>query len=125
MVDLDFHTGPAPKDPLAAQQETLDRLDIPPMLAMRHAAPHFQHVFSGDGYSSGYYSYMWSEVMDADAFDAFKETGDAFDPAMAAKLSTHIYSVGGSKEADTLYKSFRGLMPSVEVLLKGCGLDAA
>ena len=125
MVDLDFHTGPAPKDPLAAQQETLDRLDIPPMLAMRHAAPHFQHVFSGDGYSSGYYSYMWSEVMDADAFDAFKETGDAFDPAMAAKLSTHIYSAGGSKEADVLYKSFRGSMPSVEALLKGRGLDAA
>ena len=59
------------------------------------------------------------------AFDAFKETGDAFDPAMSAKLSTHIYSAGGSKEADTLYKSFRGSMPSVEALLKGRGLDAA
>lgn len=125
MVDLDFHVGAPPRDPMAAQQATLDRLDIPPMLAMRHAAPHFQHVFSGDGYSSGYYSYMWSEVMDADAFEAFREVGDAFDPAMAEKLEKHIYSSGGSREAEELYTAFRGSMPSVDALLKGRGLDAA
>ena len=125
IVDLDFHTGPAPADPMQAQAETLDRLKIPPMLAMRHAAPHFQHVFSGDGYSSGYYSYMWSEVMDADAFAAFKETGDAFDPDTARKLETHIYSAGGSQDADALYLAFRGSMPTVDALLKGRGLDTA
>ena len=63
---------------------------MPAAIVMRHAAPHFDHVFSGDGYSSGYYSYMWSEVMDADAFAAFRETGDVFDPAVAARLAEHI-----------------------------------
>jgi len=82
-------------------------------------------VFSGDGYSSGYYSYMWSEVMDADAFAAFKETGDAFDPDTARKLETHIYSAGGSQDADALYLAFRGSMPAVDALLKGRGLDTA
>lgn len=125
MVDLDFHTGAAPEDPMAAQAATLERMQLPPMLAMRHAAPHFQHVFSGDGYSSGYYSYMWSEVMDADAFEAFTETGNPFDPDMADKLATHIYSAGGSREADELYMAFRGSMPTVDALLKGRGLDAA
>ena len=81
LVDLDFHAGPAPADPMAAQAATLARLGMPRAIVMRHATPHFQHVFSGDGYSSGYYSYMWSEVMDADAFAAFRETGDVFDPA--------------------------------------------
>ena len=65
---------------------------------MRHATPHFQHVFAGDGYSSGYYSYMWSEVMDADAFAAFRETGDVFDPATARRLADCILSAGGSRE---------------------------
>jgi peptidyl-dipeptidase Dcp len=79
-------------------------------------------VFAGDGYSSGYYSYMWSEVMDADAFDAFEDAGDAFDPALAKKLEEHILSAGGSDEADALYMAFRGRMPGVDALLKGRGL---
>ena len=87
LVDLDFHAGPAPADPMAAQAATLARIGMPPAIVMRHAAPHFQHVFAGDGYSSGYYSYMWSEVMDADAFAAFRETGDVFDPATAKRLA--------------------------------------
>ena len=99
---------------------------MPRAIRMRHATPHFAHVFSGDGYSSGYYSYMWSEVMDADAFDAFEETGDAFDPATAARLEEFILSAGGSDDPETLYKKFRGKMPGVEALLKGRGLlDAA
>lgn len=125
MVDLDFHTGSAPADPMAAQAATLDRLDIPPMLRMRHAAPHFQHVFSGDGYSSGYYSYMWSEVMDADAFAVFEETGDPFNPDMAQRLADNIYSAGGSQEAEALYRAFRGSLPKVDALLRQRGLDAA
>ncbi|MEL7215568.1 MAG: M3 family metallopeptidase, partial [Pseudomonadota bacterium] len=92
LVDLDFHDGPAPSDPMAAQAETLARLGAPAAIPMRHATPHFQHVFAGDGYSSGYYSYMWSEVMDADAFAAFEETGDPFHPDLAEKLLTHIYA---------------------------------
>ena len=124
IVDIDFHTGTAPADPMAAQAATLERLGMPPELNMRHAAPHFQHVFSGDGYSSGYYSYMWSEVMDADAFEAFEETGNAFDPATAEKLEKWVYSAGGSRDPAELYVAFRGAMPSVAALLKGRGLAA-
>jgi len=125
MVDLAFHDGPAPVDPLQKQAEVLQALGMPAAIRMRHATPHFAHVFSGDGYSSGYYSYMWSEVMDADAFAAFEEAGDPFDPATAALLEKHILSAGGSEEADVLYTRFRGRMPGVEPLLKGRGLVEA
>ena len=121
LVDLDFHDGPAPKDPMQAQAETLARIGMPREIVMRHATPHFAHVFAGDGYSSGYYSYMWSEVMDADAFEAFEENG-AFDPDTAAKLEEHILSKGGSVDAEALYTAFRGRMPAVDALLKGRGL---
>ena len=122
MVDLEFHTGTPPADPMQKQAEVLEGLGMPRAIRMRHATPQFAHVFSGDGYSSGYYSYMWSEVMDADAFAAFEETGDPFDPATAARLEKFILSAGGSEEAEALYLKFRGRMPGVEALLKGRGL---
>ena len=125
LVDLAFHDGPAPADPMARQAETLEAMGMPRAIGMRHAAPHFAHVFAGDGYSSGYYSYMWSEVMAADAFEAFRETGDLFDPATAARLEECILSRGGTEEAGTLYEKFRGRMPEVEALLKARGLVAA
>ena len=126
MVDLEFHTGTPPTDPMQKQAEVLESLGMPRAIRMRHATPHFAHVFSGDGYSSGYYSYMWSEVMDADAFAAFEEAGDPFDPETAAKLERFILSAGGSEDAEALYLKFRGKMPGVEALLKGRGLlDAA
>ncbi|WP_375263834.1 M3 family metallopeptidase [Palleronia sp.] len=124
IVDLEFHTGEAPEDPIARQQEILDGIEMPKAIGMRHATPHFAHIFSGDGYSSGYYSYMWSEVMDADAFAAFQEAGGPFDPDMAEKLERHILSAGGSQEAADAYIAFRGRMPGPEALLKGRGLDA-
>ncbi|WP_289154892.1 M3 family metallopeptidase [uncultured Salipiger sp.] len=124
LVDLEFHSGPAPADPMRKQAEVLERIGMPQAITMRHATPHFAHVFSGDGYSSGYYSYMWSEVMDADAFAAFEEAGSAFDPKTAEKLEEFILSKGGSREAEELYTSFRGRMPGVEALLKGRGLAA-
>ncbi|MCB1369152.1 MAG: M3 family metallopeptidase [Rhodobacteraceae bacterium] len=122
LVDLAFHDGAAPADPMARQAGVLAEIGMPPAITMRHATPHFAHVFAGDGYSSGYYSYMWSEVMDADAFAAFDEAGDPFDPALAARLAEHIYSAGGSAEAEDLYTAFRGRLPGVEALLKGRGL---
>ncbi len=125
LVDLDFHAGPAPADPMAAQAATLERIGMPHAIVMRHATPHFQHVFAGDGYSSGYYSYMWSEVMDADAFAAFREAGDVFDPATAQRLAACILSAGGSREAAELYMDFRGRMPGVDALLEQRGLNAA
>lgn len=122
LVDLAFHEGDAPADPMQKQAEVLEYIGMPSAIRMRHATPHFAHVFSGDGYSCGYYSYMWSEVMDADAFAAFEEAGDPFDPATAARLEKFILSAGGSEEPDQLYTKFRGRMPGVEPLLKGRGL---
>ncbi len=124
LVDLAFHDGPAPADPIAREAEILAEIGMPRAIAMRHATPHFAHVFAGDGYSSGYYSYMWSEVMDADAFAAFEEAGDPFDPATAGALEQHILSAGGTREARDLYLAFRGRLPGVEALLRGRGLAA-
>lgn len=124
LVDLDFHEGAAPSDPMVRQRDVLEALGMPAAITMRHATPHFAHVFAGDGYSSGYYSYMWSEVMDADAFQAFEEAGGAFDPDRAAALEEHILSKGGSQDAAELYTAFRGRLPGVEALLKGRGLAA-
>ncbi|CAN7327676.1 M3 family metallopeptidase [Rhizobium sp. LjRoot30] len=122
LVDMAFHTRPAGGDPMAVQAEVLAEIGMPDAIVMRHATPHFQHVFAGDGYSAGYYSYMWSEVLDADAFAAFEETGDAFDPAMAQRLKDNIYSVGGSIDPEETYKAFRGKLPSPDVMLKKKGL---
>ncbi len=124
LVDLAFHEGPAPADPMEKQRAVLDGIGMPPAITMRHATPHFAHVFAGDGYSSGYYSYMWSEVMDADAFAAFEEAGGAFDPERASALERHILSTGGSSDAAELYIAFRGRLPGVDALLKGRGLAA-
>ena len=124
LVDLAFHEGTAPADPMTKQAEVLADLGMPAAITMRHATPHFAHVFAGDCYSSGYYSYMWSEVMDADAFAAFEEAGGAFDPDMAKSLEANILSMGGSVDAGELYERFRGRLPGVQALLKGRGLAA-
>ena len=124
IVDLEFHCGTAPADPMQRQAEVLEEIGMPRAIAMRHATPHFAHVFSGDGYAAGYYSYLWSEMMDADAFEAFRETGDAFDPETAARLEEHVLSRGGSEEAGVLYERFRGSTPDVAALLRGRGLAA-
>ncbi|MDQ7261520.1 M3 family metallopeptidase [Paracoccus sp. PS-1] len=124
LVDLAFHRGAPPADPMARQAEVLADLGAPAAVPMRHATPHFAHVFSGDGYSAGYYSYMWSEVMDADAFEAFLEKGDAFDPETARRLEQWILSKGDSLPADELWLKFRERKPGVHALLKGRGLLA-
>lgn len=124
LVDMAFHTRGPVEDPMAVQGEVLQAIGLPKSIVMRHATPHFQHVFSGDGYSAGYYSYMWSEVLDADAFSAFTETGDAFNPAMAARLKTYIYAVGGSVDPEDAYKAFRGKLPTPEAMLEKKGLAA-
>jgi peptidyl-dipeptidase Dcp len=122
LVDLAFHAGEPPADPMQRQAEVLEGLGMPHAIAMRHATPHFAHVFTGDGYSAGYYSYMWSEVMDADAFRAFEEAGDPFHPETARRLEEAILSRGGSDEAEDLYLRFRGRMPGPEAMLEGRGL---
>jgi peptidyl-dipeptidase Dcp len=122
IVDIDFHAGSADEDPMVRESDTLARIGMLPEISMRHRTPHFAHVFSGDGYSAGYYSYMWSEVLDADAFAAFEETGDVFDSATARRLLKFVYAAGGSREEEEAYRGFRGKMPAVDGLLRKRGL---
>lgn len=123
LVDMAYHAhSDAPADPMAFEAETLERLRKPEAIPMRHRTPHFGHVFAGDGYSAGYYSYLWSEVLDADAFAAFRETGDPFDPALAVRLKKYIYGAGNSRDPEELYVSFRGRMPTPDAMMAKRGL---
>jgi peptidyl-dipeptidase Dcp len=126
-VDLDLHTLPAgerPLDPQAFEAASLARIGMPEEIVMRHRLPHFAHIFSGGGYAAGYYSYMWSEVLDADAFAAFEETGDIFDSATAKKLRDCIYAAGGRQDPADAYKAFRGRLPTADALLRKRGFAA-
>ncbi len=126
LVDMAFHAltpeDAAEIDPQAFEANVLAEIGMPSEIVMRHATLHFGHVFSGDGYSAGYYSYMWSGVLDSDAFRAFEETGDPFDRVTAEKLHRHIYSSGGSMDPEDAYIAYRGKLPSPEALIEKEGL---
>lgn len=122
LVDMAFHEGGKVDDPTEFERKELQKLGMPKAIIMRHRPPHFTHVFTGDGYSAGYYSYMWAEVLDSDAFEAFEETGNAFDPQTAEKLKKYIYSAGGSRDPEELYKAFRGRLPSPDALMRKRGI---
>ncbi|WP_050405787.1 M3 family metallopeptidase [Bradyrhizobium embrapense] len=124
LVDLEFHTQPAAAswDVRAFEQKELEKIGMPAEISLRHRPTQFGHIFSGDHYASGYYSYMWSEVMDADAFGAFEEAGDIFDPATAKRLLDDIYSSGGSRDPEEAYVAFRGREPEPDALLRRRGL---
>jgi peptidyl-dipeptidase Dcp len=123
-VDLDLHlkSKPGNLDVVGFERETLARIEMPEAITMRHRTPHFSHIFSGGGYAAGYYSYLWSEVLDADAFAAFEETGNVFDPELAQRLYANIYSAGGRQDPADAYIAFRGRMPTIEPLLTKRGL---
>ncbi|MGO4706251.1 M3 family metallopeptidase [Microvirga sp. 2MCAF38] len=125
-VDIDLHsvTKVDDLDVGAFEKASLDKIGMPREIIMRHRTPHFAHVFSGDGYSSGYYSYMWSEVLDADAFNAFEESGNAFDPQTAEKLKRFIYAAGNLRDPAEAYVAFRGRLPTPDALLAKRGLVA-
>ncbi len=124
LMDLEFHTQPAASitDVRAFEKQELDKIGMPAEIALRHRPQQFGHIFSGDHYASGYYSYMWSEVMDADAFGAFEEAHDIFDPAVAKRLYDDIYSSGGSRDPENAYIAFRGRKPEPDALLRRRGL---
>ena len=124
--DLDLHQTDVSQGIAAKKFEEaeLQALDMPAEIVMRHRPPHFAHVFSGGGYASAYYSYLWSEVLDADAFNAFEETGDIFDPATAKRLKEHVYSAGGTRDPEALYTAFRGRLPTPDALLRKRGFIA-
>jgi peptidyl-dipeptidase Dcp len=127
LVDLELHSvlEPGTLDIDAFERKALDAIHMPAEIVMRHRLPHFQHLFSGGGYAAAYYSYLWSEVLDADAFEAFAETGNAFDPATAKRLHDFIYSAGNLRDPGEAYIAFRGRLPSVEPLLKKRGIADA
>jgi len=127
LVDLDLHSQPdtTALDVTDFERKDLERIAMPPEIVMRHRLPHFQHLFSGGGYAAGYYSYMWSEVLDADAFAAFEETGNVFDAATAKRLREYVYGAGNLRDPADAYKAFRGRLPTVDALLKKRGLADA
>ena len=127
LVDLAFHQAHEPDevDPAAFEADVLARIGMPGEIGMRHRSPHFLHVFAGGGYAAGYYSYMWSEVLDADAFEAFQETGDVFDPAIAKRLRDEILAAGGSRDPGEAYQAFRGKLPTADALLRKRGFGEA
>ncbi len=120
-LDMDWHTlsEPVEQDPVGFENAAMKKIGLIPEIVVRYRSPYFQHIFSG-GYSAGYYSYIWSEVLDADAFQAFKETS-LFDQATARSFRENILARGGSEDAMALYKRFRGREPKVEPLLKRKG----
>jgi len=125
LVDMAVHSRQdkePPPDLAEFEAATLARLNLPPEVSINHRLLHFQHLFSGSSYAAGYYVYLWAEVLDADAFDAFKEAGNAFDPVTAARLRQCIYGAGDSVAPQQAYAAFRGRMPSIEPLLRKRGL---
>ncbi len=124
LIDLEFHSQPAQasRDVAGFERAELAKIGMPEEIALRHRPTQFGHIFSGDHYAAGYYSYMWSEVMDADAFGAFEEAGDIFDPAVARRLHDDIYSSGGSVDPEQAYVAFRGRPPEPDALLRRRGL---
>ncbi len=123
ILDMELHTAanPGAFDAAAFEKETLARIGAPRQVAMRHRLPQFGHLFSSDAYSAGYYSYLWSEVMDADTRAAFREAGDVFAPAVAAKLRKHILADGNTVDRGEAYRAFRGRDPDVKALLEKRG----
>lgn len=125
MVDMKLHlAGATPIDSDRFERETLASLDMPREVVMRHRTPQFLHVFSSDGYSAGYYSYLWSDVITADAYEAFTEAGGPYDPTVATRL-TKLWSLGNTVDPEDAYREFRGRNPRVEALMRKRGFAAS
>jgi peptidyl-dipeptidase Dcp len=122
IVDMELHRVPDGKiDPDRFERETLAGMGMPPQLAMRHRLPQFNHLFADEDYAAGYYSYLWSETMAADAWAAFQESGDVWSPAVAARLKA-MMAAADSVDQEILYRTFRGRDPDVRALLLQRGL---
>jgi peptidyl-dipeptidase Dcp len=121
---MDFHTitKTGDLDVNAFEKSSMEKAGLIPEIIPRYRSTYFNHIFPG-GYSSGYYSYIWAEVLDADAFEAFLEKGNIFDPVVAGSFRKNVLERGGSEEAMKLYVDFRGKSPGIEPLLKNRGLN--
>jgi peptidyl-dipeptidase Dcp len=125
IVDMKMHLmGEAPIEPKTFEKVTLDEIGMPPQLVMRHRIPQFGHVFSSDGYAAGYYSYIWSEVLDHDAYEAFKEASGPFDKEVAKRFVRTVLSVGNTVDPADAFRSFRGRDPKPDALLRSKGFDS-
>ncbi len=125
LTDMAVHALPrdrVPADPMAFEAHVLKERGLPPGVGVNHRFTHFQHLFYGSGYAAGYYVYLWAEVLDADAFDAFTEAGSAFDAKVAERLLKHIYAAGDSVEPAATYEAFRGRAARIESMLEKKGL---
>ena len=125
LLDLAWHSLTAAEaasitDARAFEKQVLDGYGLIPEIEPRYRSQYFSHIFAG-GYSAGYYAYLWSEILDADGFNAFKQAEDIWDPKLAARLQKWVYEAGGLKPAGELYRNFRGQDPSIEPLLEGRG----
>jgi peptidyl-dipeptidase Dcp len=98
---------------------------MPREIAMRHRLPHFNHLFSGDSYSAGYYSYLWADTLSADAFEAFTEAGGAYDKQVARRLDEYVFSAGNTRDPEEGYRAFRGRDAGIEALMRKRGFDQA
>jgi peptidyl-dipeptidase Dcp len=122
LVDMKLHLAPsAPIDPDAFERSTLKSLGMPEEMVMRHRTPQFAHIFSSDAYSAGYYSYLWAEVLDHDAFEAFTDAGGPYDQAVARRLHDDIMAVGNGVDPSQAYRNFRGADPKIDGLLRARG----
>ncbi|EHR72641.1 Zn-dependent oligopeptidase [Burkholderiales bacterium JOSHI_001] len=123
IVDMAVHASSEPvEDVVAFEQQVLAQRGLPAGVGLNHRLPHFQHLFAGSAYAAGYYVYLWAEVLDADAFSAFEDAGDAFQPDLAARLRRCIYASGDSLDPDQAFLAFRGRSPRLEPLLRKRGL---
>jgi len=127
LLDLSWHNlspneAAAVEDVKKFEDESMAAFGKPGEIESRYRSPYFAHIFAG-GYSAGYYAYLWSEILDADGFKAFKEAGDIYDPQLASRLKANVYQAGGIRDADELYRQFRGKDPSIEPLLEIRGLN--
>jgi peptidyl-dipeptidase Dcp len=124
LVDMKLHlAGDKKIDPDVFERETLAELGMPKEIVMRHRTPQFLHIFSSDSYSAGYYSYLWSDVLTADAFGAFVEGKGPYDRAVADRLRKYIFSVGNTVDPAEGYRAFRGRDPKIDALMKKRGFS--
>jgi peptidyl-dipeptidase Dcp len=122
LVDMKLHLATdATSDPAAFERDTLAALGMPREIVMRHRTPHFQHVFAGDGYSAGYYSYLWADTLSTDAFEAFIEAKGPYDRAVAKRLRDHVFSAGNTLDPADGYRAFRGRDPGIGALMRKRG----
>jgi peptidyl-dipeptidase Dcp len=120
LIDMALHSqeDPAGIDIASFEAQERERLGVPRTVGMRHRLPHFSHIFGGSHYAAGYYVYMWAEVLEAEAFSAFEEAGNAFDPTLAEKLQRYIYSAGDSRDQRSAFRAFRGRDPQAAPMLR-------